>query len=86
MVNIGEDNLYVTCINGFVSYHNSSKKYVTYIEKPISNFPSKSSSSDARVINSAFESLININKSEYMWSMRIFQTSKKEDRYPYGKY
>ena len=66
-------------------FDSKSSKYITYIDKPLSDFPSDSITNDARLINSSFEKLINIEKTEYMWSLRFFQTRPKNVDYPYKK-
>tara|TARA_Y100000996_G_scaffold415221_1_gene408793 strand:+ start:2755 stop:3741 length:987 start_codon:yes stop_codon:yes gene_type:complete len=66
-------------------FDSKSKKYITYVDKPLSNFPSGSIIDDARLINFSFEKLITIEKAEYMWSLRFFQTRPRNVHYPYKK-
>ncbi len=70
----------IPCIN---IYEKKSGKYVTYLDNPIMNFPTDSSSKDARTINICFERLISRKVSQYMWSLRIFQNREKGKNYPY---
>ncbi len=66
-------------------FDSKTRKYITYIDEPLTNFPSNSAADDARLINSSFEKLISIEKNEYMWSLRFFQTRPSKDDYPYKK-
>ena len=66
-------------------FDSKTRKYITYIDKPLTNFPSNSAEDDARLINRSFEKMISIEKNEYMWSLRFFQTRPNDDDYPYKK-
>ena len=70
----------IPCVN---LYCPVSKKYITHIDDVLIDFPTKSISHDARTLNRCFEKLILKNKSEYMWSLRIFQTREAGKDYPY---
>ncbi len=68
------------CIN---HYCHISKKYVTYIGKPLENFPSNDSQKNASAINTALEKIISRDLEQYMWSLRLFQTRPIDKKYPY---
>ena len=68
------------CINHYCPV---SKKYITYIGKPLHNLPSNNPLEDAKIINSALEEIISRDLEQYMWSLRLFQTRPSEKKYPY---
>ena len=70
----------IPCVN---IYSSESDKYITYLGDELINFPTKSVHDDARTLNTCFENMILKNKSEYMWSLRIFQTREPGKDYPY---
>ena len=70
----------IPCIN---HYCVKSKKYITYIDKPLENFPSNNIQSDLEQVNKRLEELIRRNIDQYMWSLRIFQTRPSNSKYPY---
>ena len=72
----------IPCIN---HYCPSKNKYVTYIDEPLAKFPTGHTRDDALIINRAFEKLINRDLSQYMWSLRLFQTRPNGQKYPYDK-
>ena len=53
------------------------------IDKPLENFPSGNNEADARLINQRLENLISKDLSQYMWSLRLFQTRPEGKTYPY---
>ena len=68
------------CINYYCPI---SKKYITYIGKPLENFPSNDKQKDANTINSGLEEIISRDLEQYMWSLRLFQTRPDGKSYPY---
>ena len=68
------------CINYYCPI---SKKYITYIGKPLENFPSNDKQKDADTINIALEKIISRDLEQYMWSLRLFQTRPDGKSYPY---
>jgi lauroyl-KDO2-lipid IV(A) myristoyltransferase len=68
------------CINYYCPI---SKKYITYIGKPLENFPSNDKQKDANTINSGLEEIISRDLEQYMWSLRLFQTRPDGKNYPY---
>ena len=70
----------IPCIN---IYDKTTGKYVTYLDEPVTDFPSDSPSKDARTINLCFERSISRKVDQYMWSLRIFQNREKGKNYPY---
>ena len=68
------------CINYYCPI---SKKYITYIGKPLENFPSNDKQKDANTINIALEEIISRDLEQYMWSLRLFQTRPDGKSYPY---
>ena len=68
------------CINYYCPI---SKKYITYIGKPLENFPSNDKQKDANTINSGLEEIISRDLEQYMWSLRLFQTRPDGESYPY---
>lgn len=70
----------IPCIN---LYDQKSNSYKTYIDKPLENFPSGNNEADARLINQRLENLISKDLSQYMWSLRLFQTRPEGKTYPY---
>ena len=63
----------------------SEKKYLTYVDQPLKSFPSNDPINDANMINKSLEKLISRDISQYMWSLRLFQTRPKGHSYPYSK-
>ena len=72
--------LVIPCVNNYCSKSNT---YITYLGRPLENFPTESEDSDTRLINKCFEELILRNPSQYMWSLRIFQNRESGSEYPY---
>ena len=70
----------IPCIN---HYDVKLQKYLTFIDKPLENFPSGDNKVDARQVNDRLEKLIERELSQYMWSLRLFQTRPKGLEYPY---
>ncbi len=70
----------IPCIN---LYDSNSNSYKTYVDKPLENFPSGDNEKDARSINARLENLISKDLSQYMWSLRLFQTRPQGGEYPY---
>ena len=68
------------CIN---YYCPMSKKYITYLGKPLEDFPSNDKQKDANTINIALEKIISRDLEQYMWSLRLFQTRPDGKSYPY---
>jgi KDO2-lipid IV(A) lauroyltransferase len=68
------------CINYYCPI---SKRYITYIGKPLENFPSNDKQKDADTINIALEKIISRDLEQYMWSLRLFQTRPDGKSYPY---
>ncbi len=72
----------IPCINFYCPI---SKKYLTYVDQPLKSFPSNDPINDANMINKSLEKLISRDISQYMWSLRLFQTRPKGHSYPYSK-
>ena len=70
------------CIN---HYCPDKQKYITYIDKPLENFPSGDVKADARTINMSLENLITRQTEQYMWSLRLFQSRPDGFNFPYEK-
>ena len=49
-------------------------RYSITIEKPLPNFPTEDGKHNARLMNSAFEEIINAEPEQYMWTLRWFKT------------
>ena len=54
-------------------------------DKPLKSFPTSDPINDAAMINKTLEKLISRDISQYMWSLRLFQTRPKGQDYPYSK-
>ena len=70
----------IPCIN---HYSVKENKYITYIGEPLKDFPSDNDLANARKINESLELLIQRDLTQYMWSLRIFQTRPDGIDYPY---
>ncbi len=72
----------IPCINHFCKSRN---KYITYVDKPLTLFPSNNSKADALIINKSLEKLISRDLNQYMWSLRLFQTRPDGKKFPYAR-
>ena len=72
----------IPCINQFCKSRN---KYITYVDKPLTLFPSNNSKADALIINKSLEKLISRDLNQYMWSLRLFQTRPDGKKFPYAR-
>tara|TARA_B100000427_G_scaffold240564_1_gene203473 strand:- start:372 stop:1355 length:984 start_codon:yes stop_codon:yes gene_type:complete len=68
------------CINHYCPI---TKKYITFIDKPISDFSENDMKKNAKLINRALEKNIKRDLEQYMWSLRLFQTRPDDRKYPY---
>ena len=72
----------IPCINLYCSVSN---KYFTYVDEPLEFSSIDDPKKDALIINQALEKLISRDLSQYMWSLRLFQTRPNGQSYPYSK-
>ena len=72
----------IPCIN---LYCGVSNKYFTYVDEPLEFSSVDDPKKDALIINQALEKLISRDLSQYMWSLRLFQTRPNGQSYPYSK-
>ena len=72
----------IPCINHFCY---TSGKYITSIGEPLKEFPNDNILENAKIINEALESIIMKDLTQYMWSLRLFQTRPDNKVYPYKK-
>ena len=68
-----------------IRFCKSRNKYITYVDKPLTLFPSNNSKEDALIINKSLEKLISRDLNQYMWSLRLFQTRPDGKKFPYAR-
>lgn len=58
----------------FTSYNKKTTKYDVIFHKPLDNFPSGNDLHDTQIVNQAIEKLIDEDRSQYMWSLKLLKT------------
>jgi len=58
----------------FASYNEKTAKYDVIFHKPLENFPSGNELKDTEEVNRAIEKVIDENRSQYMWSLKLLKT------------
>lgn len=66
-------------------YDYQQRKYVVEVKTPLTDFPQGDELADARHMNQVLETLICQAPSQYMWSLRMFQTRPGSEPSPYPK-
>ena len=67
-----------TIIPFFTSYNQGTGKYDVIFHAPIDAIPSGDELKDTELMNRAIEKLIDENRSQYMWSLKLLKTRQEE--------
>ena len=62
----------------FTSYNEKTAKYDIILHKPLENFPTGDELKDTQVMNRAIEKVVDENRSQYMWSLKLLKTRPEE--------
>jgi lauroyl-KDO2-lipid IV(A) myristoyltransferase len=62
----------------YTSYNEESGKYDIIFHQPLQDFPSGDELKDTQIMNRAIEKLIDENRSQYMWSLKLLKTRPEE--------
>ena len=62
----------------YTSYNEKTSKIDVICHAPLENFPSKDEILDTQKISEAIEKLINENRSQYMWTLKLLKTRPEE--------
>lgn len=67
----------------YTSYNDKTAKYDVFFHAPLTDIPSGDELTDTKIMNTAIEKLIDEDRSQYMWSLKLLKTrpSKDEDIY-----
>jgi len=63
----------------YSAYNEKTSKIDVICYAPLQNFPTKNEVHDTQKINEALEKLINENRSQYMWTLKLFKTRPDEN-------
>ena len=58
----------------FTSYNDQTAKYDVIFHAPLENFPTGDELKDTEQMNRAIEKVIDVNRSQYMWSLKLLKT------------
>lgn len=58
----------------FTSYNEKTAKYDVIFHSPMENFPTGDEAKDTELMNRAIEKVIDENRSQYMWSLKLLKT------------
>ena len=62
----------------YTSYNEQTAKYDVIFHQPLQNFPTGNEQQDTELMNRAIEKVINENRSQYMWSLKLLKTRPEE--------
>ena len=62
----------------YTSYNASTTKFDVFFHAPLSNIPSGDELQDTTIMNKAIEKLIDEDRSQYMWSLKLLRTRPEE--------
>ena len=62
----------------YTSYNEQTAKYDVIFHQPLENFPTGNEQQDTEVMNRAIERVIDENRSQYMWSLKLLKTRPEE--------
>jgi lauroyl-KDO2-lipid IV(A) myristoyltransferase len=62
----------------FTSYNEKTAKYDIILHKPLENFPTGDELKDTQLMNQAIEKVVDEDRSQYMWSLKLLKTRPEE--------
>ena len=68
----------------YTSYNDKTAKYDITFHAPIEGIPSADALTDTRLMNKAIEALIDEDRSQYMWTLKLLKTRPNEDEKIYN--
>ena len=67
-----------TVIPVYTVYNEKTAQYDVIFHPPLQDFPTRDELQDTQLMNAAIEKLIDENRSQYMWSLKLLKTRPKE--------
>jgi lauroyl-KDO2-lipid IV(A) myristoyltransferase len=65
-------------IPAYTSYNEKTAQYDIVLHPPLPNFPTGDELKDTQLMNRAIEKVVDQDRSQYMWSLKLLKTRPEE--------